>query len=723
MQRSKINDYFAFPDKIDMRPYTIEHLSNPAEETSEDVFELVGILVHSGTAESGHYYSYVRERPTESDTQRWIEFNDESVSVWDPAQMANSCFGGPDYQPQFQSGNSIYEKQYSAYMLFYERSSSLAKKQALVRQSPCSIPLSVNIPQEMDEWIEEENKWNLRRHCLYDPAQIQFVCLLLFQLKSFNPDGCSRDHVMESQALSMALSHLDQVASRAKDTPDFHPLLNRIRQLCQSCPHCSLIVYEYFAKFPDALKMLVQKNTDSDVRQGTANFFIQILRFIKTRVPEQYGIQLQEEDEEEEERADWFDPRTCVIAGVMPLFDQLWQSFQVSLRSWQETFDFMLAFVKLGRHELAAFLGQPVYLRWLMLIVAADAAEFNLPPQFMKMAAVLSRRPPSRPPSYESIIALLDVLLGNIRLRYTERGEITGAMNTRERINVDMDSDQPFDATRLEAELLHMNFHAAPINIFIDKLISIAQNDAATDSIIANLMRQSRQMEGAIFRTLLQRITGQIAQPNVTPYLRVAGSVFLGVASDKTLVNNLIKHVSQECTCLQNSEGRAFLDFARQTFDGPRDGTGETQHQVLISALDYVPAWAPGMLGYFDTSVIEETEALLQEKIFQWRTFRGADGEEPQDTMTQELSEKMRAAARMLGLRCLWFLRDNYVLRNLEVSERAVGGMQRVIRQCSKYFNVKESAEDEQAGEFVQLSQSKFGLFPLPRPTVERSSG
>ncbi|KAL2259798.1 hypothetical protein VTK26DRAFT_6391 [Humicola hyalothermophila] len=709
MQRSKINDYFSFPDKIDMRPYTIEHLSNPSEETTEDIFELVGVLVHSGTAESGHYYSYIRERPTDSETPKWIEFNDDAVSSWDPTQMASSCFGGPDYQTQFQSGNSVYDKQYSAYMLFYQRSSSLAKNQDLLRQPGCSVPLAVDVPKDMREWIEEENTWYLRRHCLYDPAQIQFVCLILLQLKSFNPNGCSADHTMESNAIYMALGHLDQVASRAKDTPGFQPLLNRIRQMCQSCTHCSMTVYKYFTDYPETLRMLVQRNMDAEVRQATASFFIENLQFIKARVPEQYGIPTQGGGQEEEEGdADWLDPQTSVIAGVIPLFDHLWQTFQVSLRSWLEVFDFMLAFVKLGRHELAAFLAQPFFLRWLLLIVSADAAEFSLSGQFMKMVAVLSRRPPSRAPSYVSILSLLDVLLANVRLRYTEDGQVAGANSSEERVRLNENLDQPFDMTRSEAELLHMTSQATSVNIFIDKLISIAQNDAATDSIITNLMRQSRHMEDAVFHTLLQRITGQIAQPIVSPYLRVAGSVFLPVASNAAMVRDLIRHVSQECLCIQNSEGRAFLDFMRQTFEGPRDGSGETVQQVLMTALQYVPLWAPGLLGYFDTSVIEETEALLQEKIFQWRTFRAAgenDGE-AQDDGTQELADKMRFTARTLGFRCLWFLRDNYVLRNMEVTERAIGGLQRVIRQCSRYFNVKEPTEDEEAREFVQLSQN-----------------
>jgi len=54
-------------------------------------------LVHSGSANSGHYYSYIKER---GDSGRWLEFNDRVVKEFDYANLAKECFGTPPEKRQ-----------------------------------------------------------------------------------------------------------------------------------------------------------------------------------------------------------------------------------------------------------------------------------------------------------------------------------------------------------------------------------------------------------------------------------------------------------------------------------------------------------------------------------------------------------------------------------------------------------------------------------------------
>ena len=65
-------------------------LRTMTEEEQEGLYELCGITIHSGNANSGHYWSYAKDRATNS----WNEFNDDSVTSWDINDVERDCFGG-----------------------------------------------------------------------------------------------------------------------------------------------------------------------------------------------------------------------------------------------------------------------------------------------------------------------------------------------------------------------------------------------------------------------------------------------------------------------------------------------------------------------------------------------------------------------------------------------------------------------------------------------------
>ena len=73
-------------------------------------YKLVGVLVHTGTAESGHYYSFIR------DQDKWFEYNDSTVTEFNVSNLKAECFGGED-----NKGFEFDNKNRNAYLLFYER--------------------------------------------------------------------------------------------------------------------------------------------------------------------------------------------------------------------------------------------------------------------------------------------------------------------------------------------------------------------------------------------------------------------------------------------------------------------------------------------------------------------------------------------------------------------------------------------------------------------------
>lgn len=49
-----------------------------------------------GIADSGHYYSYIRERGEKGEEPKWMEFNDNVVKPFDPKEIPNEAFGGDE---------------------------------------------------------------------------------------------------------------------------------------------------------------------------------------------------------------------------------------------------------------------------------------------------------------------------------------------------------------------------------------------------------------------------------------------------------------------------------------------------------------------------------------------------------------------------------------------------------------------------------------------------
>ena len=80
-----MNDYCEFPILINLKPWCSD------VGLSEDYYnyELVGVLVHSGYADSGHYYSIIKDK----ELDRWLKFDDRDVEVFKLQNLKEECFG------------------------------------------------------------------------------------------------------------------------------------------------------------------------------------------------------------------------------------------------------------------------------------------------------------------------------------------------------------------------------------------------------------------------------------------------------------------------------------------------------------------------------------------------------------------------------------------------------------------------------------------------------
>ncbi len=165
-RNDKINSLFEFPTYLDLKPYSFYEVmrkenrlnKNPTGEDdnqgsatteaapqNEDSkmpeeddcweYKLVGVTVHSGTANAGHYWSLINtqrghaEPPHDSpqwaatEADQWMEFNDSTVRKFNFEKLKEECYGedkGTSGGMESGWGNfGSYGK--SAYMLVYER--------------------------------------------------------------------------------------------------------------------------------------------------------------------------------------------------------------------------------------------------------------------------------------------------------------------------------------------------------------------------------------------------------------------------------------------------------------------------------------------------------------------------------------------------------------------------------------------------------------------------
>lgn len=112
------------------------------------MYDLQGVVVHAGSAFTGHYYSFIQERKerhnkcSSSLDCQWFLFDDKQVTRWDLSELERDCFGGrpsQDSDGRIRPTKNEYERAHSAYMLFYERrQQSAVSNNSGARQSVAS---------------------------------------------------------------------------------------------------------------------------------------------------------------------------------------------------------------------------------------------------------------------------------------------------------------------------------------------------------------------------------------------------------------------------------------------------------------------------------------------------------------------------------------------------------------------------------------------------------
>lgn len=716
-QRSKINDYFSFPRTIDMRPYTIDHLRDPAADAGqEDIFELVGVLVHSGTAESGHYYSFIRERTSADDQPRWFEFNDDNVSLWDSRNMSNQTFGG-------DTNGTGFAKNYSGYMLFYQRSSSLAAEQRQAELSTTTetvTPVQVEVPPDLKEHILRENANILKRHCLFDPNYMIFVETCFVQAKlvgnnsSLSPWQHQHQdplydlpHGLKDLAMEMALSHFDQLVTRIENMPDLEHFSKMIRSAVVECGDCALAFFEYFSRRHEAFRMLAQRHPEAAVRTFTCTLLIQAMEKISIEMPNVYdplSANIIIQDDRSDIAVDSpasrspSSPRPSVLEEATSLIDHLWRHFHLHLRSWDEVFGLLLDFAKMGPREVAQLLANDYLLKLLRIIAADSMAE--LPMNYSKMLQNIYRRMP-RPPPYEAILELIDYLISQLEPLLGTQYIVDTA---EERLNHD---EAPFPWTADEVQMIHSHPERQLGSFFVEKLIAIDQARPTTHSILGRLTSLAPQMDLRILNSLRRKLEADSTMQPMDPFLRAAVQ-YLESTQSVAHSRSIVRFIAMQARSLQNTEPVAFLEFFSATLNLKRQDS-DIVRAIEQCSLETLPDWIPHLLASGDGGVRYDTERFLDVELFD-QMSNTYDVDEDEVSML-ERRERSRELIQRLGKACVFYLRETHVRQRNQIGRDTALAMVQVTSKCTPYFSDEPGVDDEKSIEFNNLQIGTYTFF------------
>ena len=696
--RSKINDHFEFPHEIDMSPYDVEYLKDPDQPITEDKFVLVGVLVHSGNAESGHYYSYIRERPANSeDDFSWVEYNDADVGRFDPANIPDQCFGGVNEPIAFSTMR--FPKTWNAYMLFYQRASSMEADRHMHLPIVAGDPVKEHIPPELETRIVIENELFIRKFCLFDTEHAKFIKHLLDHFRNLNKGLCSDGHVLEKEVLWLALEHLDQVFSRAKDCPEFHIVLNMVTKIASTCPECCKLTLDWVSHQSNALRNLLLRSPDEEIRRKFAKMIIGGLKFLRDNDTRLYGLDVDSLEPEPTHQSILL----CEIPqdggalhDIVKRLREFWQFLHLHSRAWDDYYDLCAGVAQLGRIECVIFHRAGFLIQCLQILVAdynhtlIKRLRLENPP----LAHYFRMLDKGRKFSFKQLLTFVATLLrcADFAMECTDKTYDAGSQ---------LLLLHGYPLQKQEEALIR--FGETPRSkglVFLDKAIGGEHNTGACQAIvrILTLAEPDLQLSAAVQLTLLSGINIDPAS-GARPYLQVA-LAFCETCSNSKSAKHLLSNIAGEVETIGHSGGEEHLDFFKMARRIRNESLAKLDPAFFHNAvLKLVPRWAPTLLIYPDPTVRQDTIQLLHTLVFSLDT-RSMDDEEKAD--------EIEDVAKQLCTSCLKRIQECVIMPNKQIEARTVEEIVKVVRHCVNTYYQEE--EEETPSQFYLESEGGFPI-------------
>nr|XP_033794971.1 ubiquitin carboxyl-terminal hydrolase 34 isoform X3 [Geotrypetes seraphini] len=359
MMKEKVNTHFSFPLRLDMTPYTEDFLMGKNDrkegfkedgeeliETESYEYDLIGVTVHTGTADGGHYYSFIRDiiNPYAYKTNKWYLFNDAEVKPFDSAQLASECFGGEMTTKTYDSVTDkfmdfSFEKTHSAYMLFYKRVEPEEEKK---------IELIFDVSAELLEWIWHDNMQFLQDKNIFEHTYFGFMWQLCSSIPSTLPDP----KAVSLMTAKLSTSFVLETFIHSKEKPT---MLQWIELLTKQFNNSQAACEWFLDRMADddwwPMQILI-KCPNQIVRQMFQRLCIHVIQRLR---PVHAHLYLQPGMEDSSDDMDGpvedIGSRSCVTRFVKTLLSVMEHGVKPHSKHLTEYFAFLYEFAKMGEEE------------------------------------------------------------------------------------------------------------------------------------------------------------------------------------------------------------------------------------------------------------------------------------------------------------------------------------------------------------------------------------
>ncbi|XP_050400806.1 ubiquitin carboxyl-terminal hydrolase 24 isoform X1 [Patella vulgata] len=425
----KFDDYFRFPWILDMEPYTAEGMARKESELTDDSdtgekingdinlsdtielslsldsqpkqinYELVGIVVHSGQANAGHYYSFIKDRRgtvlTNPNKGKWFKYNDTIVEeiIMDDITVEQECFGGT-YKPKVIDQSNSYPEErlryWNGYMLFYEKmdelktpgsakrsriisrrvlpeggkrsldSDSLMELTELVHKGERKGIFLDKMPASIQQVIHAENVTYVKDRDVYNMEYFKFIRNLVAK-NIFQDDQQVEYGTMCVQSIQLGTRFLfhTYLRTRQKEVTELDQWLIVLQRIIKLCKEACFWLVEYFGSTEGSefIKPFLLECPNRDIRK----MFSELLEKLMTAFFTHGGVATHKS----------FDP---IIEQLLHMLNK---DVVDNVKNSVQYFQLILAYIQMGTKACAHMFGHKGFQRLITFLLGHPATYVN----------------------------------------------------------------------------------------------------------------------------------------------------------------------------------------------------------------------------------------------------------------------------------------------------------------------------------------------------------